>query len=82
LTNSAYRTAPESVPGSPSTIVLGNPTFADGGWDRWDTDTGEPTPDAEYGTTYNYAPYWFFPFSKFQVHCRDGIVQSIELYDD
>jgi hypothetical protein len=63
-------------------IVLGNPTYIDSGWDRWDTKTGEPTPEAEFGTTYNYAPYWFFPFAKFQVHCRDGVVQGIELYDD
>jgi hypothetical protein len=63
-------------------IVLGNPTFIDSGWDRWDSETGEPTPEAEFVTTYNYAPYWFLPFSKFQVHCRDGIVKGIELYDD
>jgi hypothetical protein len=51
-------------------LVLGEPTYIDSGWDRWVTETGEPTPDAKFGTTYNYAPYWFFPFAKFQVHCR------------
>jgi hypothetical protein len=38
--------------------------------------------DSSYGTTYNYAPYPGFPYAKFQVHCEDGVVQSIELYDD
>jgi hypothetical protein len=62
-------------------LVLGNPTFIDSGWDRWGSETGEPVPSAEFWTTYNYAPYPSFPFAVFQVHCRDGIVQGIELYD-
>jgi hypothetical protein len=62
-------------------IVLGNPTFIDRGWDRRDSETGDPVPGAEFRTTYNYAPYPSFPFAVFQVHCRDGIVQGIELYD-
>jgi len=62
--------------------VLGPPTYVYGGWGSYDAETGEPTPGARYTTTYNYAPYPSFPMAKFQVHCRDGIVQSIELYDD
>lgn len=34
------------------------------------------------GVTYFYAPYPHFPAAAVQVHCRDGKVQSIELYDD
>jgi len=62
--------------------VLGPATGVYSGWNRWDMETGIPTPDAKYWTTYNYAPYPSFPSAKFQVHCIDGIVQSIELYDD
>jgi hypothetical protein len=62
--------------------VLGFPTSTYSGWNITDMETGQPTPNAKYNTTYNYAPYWFFPFAKFQVHCTGGIVQSIELYDD
>ena len=63
-------------------IQLGKPTFSHSSWHKTVTKTGEPTSDAEYGTTFNYAPYWFFPFSKFQVHYRGGIVRGNELYDD
>jgi len=62
--------------------VLGSPTSTYQGWNITDMETGQPTPEAEYVTTYNYAPYWFFPFAKFQVHCWRGVVRSIELYDD
>jgi hypothetical protein len=63
-------------------MVLGDRTFVYSGWDRWDTKTGERPRNAVFSTTYNYAPYRHFPFSKFQVHCRDGIVRAIEFYDD
>jgi hypothetical protein len=61
--------------------ALGSPTDVSTYWTSTDAATGEPAPGARLVTTYNYAPYWFFPFCVFQVHCRDGIVQSIELYD-
>lgn len=32
--------------------------------------------------TYNYAPFSMFPAGKFQVHCQDGIVVSVEQLDD
>jgi hypothetical protein len=62
--------------------VLGSATSTYEGWNITDMETGQPTPEAEYITTYNYAPYWFCPLAKFQVHCRRGVVHSIELYDD
>ena len=62
--------------------MLGNQAFSHSSWNKTVTKTGEPTSDAEYGTTYNYAPYWFFPDLKFEVHCRGGSVRGIELYDD
>jgi hypothetical protein len=62
--------------------VLGPATHTYSGWDCIVSATGEPALGARYGTTYNYAPFPSFPFSKFQVHCEDGKVQSIELYDD
>ena len=45
---------------------------------------GEPTStyDNPNGVTLNYAPFKNFPFGKFQVHCKNGTVYSIELYDD
>ena len=33
-------------------------------------------------TTYNYAPIWWLPTAKFQVHCEDGVVISVEQFDD
>lgn len=45
---------------------------------------GEPTSTFDHpnGVTLNYAPFKYFPFGTFQVHCEQGIVRSIELYDD
>lgn len=62
--------------------VLGPATGIYRWWNSTYMDSGKPTPGAEFWTTYNYAPYWFCSCSVFQVHCRDGKVQSIELYDD
>ena len=47
--------------------VLGSPTF------KYKTQRGE---------TWNYAPFRLFPYGKFQVHCKNDHVLSIELYDD
>lgn len=32
--------------------------------------------------TFDYYPYPLLSFSKFQVHCHDGVVTSLELFDD
>ena len=32
--------------------------------------------------TLNYAPFSFFPYGLFQVHLRNGIVHSVEMFDD
>jgi hypothetical protein len=80
--NTATRASLIGKPEGEVRRVLGAPTFTYEGWNRWSTETGEPTADAEYGRTYNYAPYAWLPFAKFQVHCRDGIVQSVEQFDD
>jgi hypothetical protein len=50
--------------------VLGAPSYV------WDYD--DPTGARK---TYNNAPAGI-PFSKFQVHCRGGIVVSVEQFDD
>jgi hypothetical protein len=49
--------------------VLGPPTFFYPG----DDDTQR---------TYNYAPWPVFPTAKFQVHCHNGVVTSVEQFDD
>lgn len=36
----------------------------------------------EESRTFNYHPYPWFPFSKFQVHCYQGVVTSLEMFDD
>ncbi|QEH35595.1 hypothetical protein OJF2_41480 [Aquisphaera giovannonii] len=51
--------------------VLGPPSFV------YDLDS-EP---GVVRRTYNYAAAGI-PFSKFQVHCRDGIVAGLEQFDD
>ena len=50
--------------------VLGPPSYV---WDYDDPNGARKT--------YNYAPAGI-PFSKFQVHRRDGIVASVEQFDD
>jgi hypothetical protein len=50
--------------------VLGPPSYV---WDYGDSSGRRKT--------YNYAPAGI-PFSKFQVHCRDGVVESVEQFDD
>lgn len=32
--------------------------------------------------TFNYYPLPFVPFSKFQVHCHNGVVTGLEVFDD
>ena len=34
------------------------------------------------GRTFDYYPYPFLPFSKFQVHCHLGVVTGLEMFDD
>ena len=62
--------------------VLGRPTFIDRGWDKRCSATGQPTADARWWVTYNYAPCPWFPFAKFQVHLSEGVVDNLEKYDD
>lgn len=50
-------------------------------WQILDRD-GSTAPVAEFVTTYEYFPYPFLPFSKFQVHCTRGIVSTLERFDD
>lgn len=56
-------------PESDVVSILGRPTFHYAG-------------DDDARRTYNYAPWPFVPTAKFQVHCRDGIVESVEQLDD
>ncbi|MCA9428019.1 MAG: hypothetical protein KC994_23270 [Candidatus Omnitrophica bacterium] len=62
--------------------VLGEPTFVWRRWNKWRMDTGEPTSDAEFIVTYNYAPFRFFPSKVFQVHMKDDKVSGLEMFDD
>ena len=34
------------------------------------------------GWTFDYYPYPFLPVAKFQVHCHDGVVTGLEMFDD
>lgn len=34
------------------------------------------------GRTFNYHPIPGWPFSKFQVHCMNGVVTGLEMFDD
>ena len=45
---------------------------------------GPPTSrfDNTNGESLNYAPFRYFPYGVFQVHCSAGKASSIELYDD
>ncbi|MFT3842135.1 MAG: hypothetical protein QM723_34410 [Myxococcaceae bacterium] len=60
------------------------------GWANSDYDLGTykllPNGDTERtsitGHTYDYYPYPWIPFSKFQVHCHNGVVSSLEEFDD
>jgi hypothetical protein len=49
--------------------ILGPPTFFYPG-------------DNDSQRTYNYAPVWYCPTAKFQVHCVNGIVIGVEQFDD
>jgi hypothetical protein len=63
--------------------LLGPATLVLRGWSKTNTKSGEPTHDAVYNTTYKYSPYPLLPlFDTFEVHCRNGKVVSIELFDD
>lgn len=49
--------------------------------DASDVDGG-PAGQARFVTTYEYYPYPWLPFSKFQVHTTEGVVRSLERFDD
>lgn len=61
--------------------VLGSP---DNVMEFWEVigANGKPAPGAKFVTTYEYYPYPWLPFSKFQVHTTDGVVRSLEMFDD
>jgi len=60
--------------------VLGKASYCYSGWTSTYIDSGKPTPHSRFVTTYNYVP--FLPAAKFQVHCKDGKVVSLEMFDD
>ena len=65
----------ESVLGSASEIHTyehNTRTAADGGVEFTDP----------MARTFNYYPLPFWPFSKFQVHCHNGVVTGLEMFDD
>ncbi|WKZ57708.1 MAG: hypothetical protein QY326_03315 [Bdellovibrionota bacterium] len=61
--------------------VLGSPSNVRQFWEVIGAD-GKPAPGAHFVTTYEYFPYPWIPFSKFQVHTSEGIVRGIEKFDD
>lgn len=61
--------------------VLGLPSNIMEFWDVRDS-SGNPAQGAHLIRTYEYYPYPYLPFSKFQVHCTEGIVRTLEMYDD
>lgn len=62
--------------------VLGRASYKTSGWNMTDMETGKPTDDAKFSTTYCYAPYPFIPYQRFEVHCANGKVTSIEMFED
>ena len=61
--------------------VLGSPDNVMESWEVMRSD-GRPARGAEFVTTYEYYPYPWLPFSKFQVHTMAGVVRSLEMFDD
>jgi hypothetical protein len=61
--------------------VLGTPTWIWKYWSSIDT-TGNPSAGAHFTVTYNYAPCPLAASGLFQVHCINGVVKAIELFDD
>lgn len=62
--------------------ILGPASDISRSWTTTDIDTGLPVAGSRFVTTFNFAPLFFFPVSKFQVHCEHGTVQSLEMFDD
>ena len=62
--------------------VLGKPTSVWKYWSATDLQTGQPAAGAHLITTYNFAPSFFMPCGKFQVHFAGGLVKSTEQLDD
>lgn len=61
--------------------VLGPPDNVMRFWEVLDAD-GRPAAHAKFVTTYEHYPYPWLPFSKFQVHTTEGVVRSLERFDD
>jgi hypothetical protein len=62
-------------------VVLGSPDNTKASWDVVGPD-GTPVPGAEFVVTYEYYPYPWVPFSKFQVHTTRDVVRGFEVFDD
>jgi hypothetical protein len=69
-------------PESDVEVVLGVASTIYRSWSITRMNTGLPTPDAEFITTFNYAPFPELPMKKFQVHCEGGKVRTLEMFDD
>lgn len=61
-------------------MVLGPPDNVRSSWEVIGPAGTES--DARRVVSYEYYPYPWVPFSKFQVHTTDGRVRSVELFDD
>jgi hypothetical protein len=59
--------------------ILGPPCQVWRSWSTVDSVTRQPSPGAYRVTTFNYAPCPFVACGLFQVHCRNGVVESTEL---
>ena len=69
------------VPADRVAAVLGSPDNVMEFWEVIRAD-GTPAPGAKFVTTYEYYPYPWLPFSKFQVHTIEGVVRGLEMFDD
>ena len=72
----------EDLLGEPEERVvecLGEPSSIEYGWSERDAD-GYPTADADWTVVYNYAPYAFLPFARFQVRVVDERVSSLRTF--
>jgi hypothetical protein len=61
--------------------VLGTPDNIMEFWEVLDAE-GRPAQHAHFVRTYEYYPYPWLPFSKFQVHTVGGVVHNLEMFDD
>lgn len=62
--------------------VLGKASYSYSGNTSTYIDSGMATSHSRFVTTYNFCPLRIMPMAKFQVHCEDGKVISLEMFDD